>query len=164
LNDELKQSEQYRWWKDSARYTELTFGSIKGKFMKLFDRKIASAEILYQQYLAKRKPRTETTTPLLFEGVDYVLVKYADNYADEFDVDGFRIFTVQEWETWQNRVPMKRIHAGFGTNEACEYRNKKDFLECFTVTSLSAEQAKMMFEVFGLQWKRTRYYHSPLRG
>lgn len=149
LNDEYKQSEHYHWWKKSDRYTELKFGTIKEQFMMRLDQKIVSAKAHYQSYVAKRKPQQEITEPLLFEGIDYLLVKYSDNYADEFDVNGFRIFTVQEWDTWQRQVPNKRIHAGFGTNEACEYRNKKDFLECFTVVPLTTEQAKTMFDLFG---------------
>lgn len=91
----------------------------------------------------------EVHVPLVFEGKEFVMVSYHDNYADEFDVEGFVVFSTDEWEQWKKNVPAKNITANFGTNEYNNYGSKKEFLRCFTVKHITVAEAEVLFKVLG---------------
>lgn len=83
------------------------------------------------------------------------LIKYNDNYADEFDVEGFLILTDEEWE---NQLHISKlvfdtlgsVEIYFGTNEFIEYDSFDEWLNTFKVKDISDELAKEIIEIFGL--------------
>lgn len=60
----------------------------------------------------------------------YLIVKFDGNYADEFDVSAYKIFTEEQWQKFQNYLKdvHETIEVYFGTNENLEYDNGKSFL------------------------------------
>jgi hypothetical protein len=69
----------------------------------------------------------------------HVLVQYEDNYADEFDIEGFMVMTAADWTQHTREAenadwPQEKY---FGTNEYTSYYSAKDYLDCFTVTPLN---------------------------
>jgi hypothetical protein len=84
--------------------------------------------------------------------VDYVLVKFDDNWADEFDLEGFMIWEKEEWE--QHKALALRCknwpqESYFGTNEWTEWQSAKQYLDCFTEVDLSPEEVLTMTKLFG---------------
>ncbi len=85
-----------------------------------------------------------------YEPEAYLLVKFEDNYADEFDVDGFRLLRGQQWiehvkEIVEGKYPCEY---GLGTNEWIEYEHPYDMLETFKVHRLTEEQYAWMEGLF----------------
>lgn len=83
------------------------------------------------------------------------LVIYHTNWADEMDLEGFQIFSAEEWEKFQSDVRALdeqsfRFEVGFGTNESNEYKSSKEFLDEFTVTEISKEDAAKVVKLFEL--------------
>lgn len=91
----------------------------------------------------------EIDLPLVFENQTFLLVTFDDNYADEFDVMGFRIFTTDQWEKWKSAIPEKNSSIYFGTNECTDYSSREEFLETCTVKPITVEYAKVLFDLFG---------------
>ena len=150
-------------------FTLVKFKEIKDSIMLSLSQRIEEAKEREAEHLLLRKEKEEITIPLSFEGKEFLLVKYRDNYADEFDVNGFRIFTFEEWENWKLNLKEEQLHAGFGTNEACEYESKDDLLRCMKVIPISAEVTKSLFEVFGKPYVQSfgwngRYHNKTIRG
>ena len=81
-----------------------------------------------------------------------VLVKFDDNYADEFDVEGFRVMSAQEWNDYVKKIeacknwPQSKY---FGTNEGCEWDCFEDYLSCFKIKPLTPGQARTIKESIG---------------
>lgn len=98
-----------------------------------------------------------------------LLINFNDNYADEFDVNGFRIATEEEWE--QEKESMKAAFAAsqeiqdffydpdipsyrrnyrrtiemyFGTNEALEWDSYDDAISCFSAVKITEEEAESL--------------------
>ena len=73
------------------------------------------------------------------------LVKFYDNWADEMNMEGFAVFTYEEYEQFMRLVfdTAKKIDSGktyelyFGTNEWNEYESGEEFLSCFTTVVLN---------------------------
>lgn len=107
-----------------------------------------------------------------------VLVIFSDNYADEFDLEGFKIFSSKEdWEEYlsfaekyfEKRVNKQKedwikkhgepkyswqpiiegIDFGFGTNEALNYTSFNEFKNCFTVKEISMEEGQTIIKTIG---------------
>lgn len=86
---------------------------------------------------------------------DYVLVKYHADYADEFDVYGFRVLTRSKWaeivedvrNTWDGPT-----ETYFGTNEFVEYEDFDDWFRDFKVTEISEEEFKVFEKFFKGVW------------
>jgi hypothetical protein len=72
----------------------------------------------------------------------YYLVKYEDNYADEFDIQGFRIFTEVELKAFKTLVKTAKYpqEVYFGTNESISYDSFTDYTE---------EEASLLTKLFG---------------
>ena len=81
------------------------------------------------------------------------LVKLADNWADEMDIEGFSIMSTGQFTQWAKTVEevAKKIDEGYsfewyiGTNEWIDWDSGKDFKEAFSCEVISDEEA----EVFG---------------
>jgi hypothetical protein len=65
-----------------------------------------------------------------------VLIKFNDNYADEFDVSGFKVMTYDDWVEIEKDLLKSEYLKGpfetyFGSNEALLFNNAEDFLSRF---------------------------------
>lgn len=88
-----------------------------------------------------------TNVPRVFDGFNFVLVRFEANWADEFDVEGFAVMDSDEFLAWIKRVP-DQYEFGFGTNQSIEFDSVDDFKRCVTVHAIPREQAQFLFEVF----------------
>ncbi len=75
--------------------------------------------------------------------MQHKLVKFEDNYADEFDVEGFKTFTPEEFESWERKLKLVFDHENhveiyFGTNEYCGYCSLLEYQSCLTISSIFA--------------------------
>lgn len=96
-----------------------------------------------------------------------LLVKFSSNYADEFDVDGFKIMSEEDWEkhvraatnAFDNQPEASKrnklfgaskepVELYFGTNEALEFNDLKEYLGAFVVTKLSSTEHKTLEKLF----------------
>lgn len=150
VTDELK-ADLMAWERiaRNTRYSLVKFFRIKNLILPDILKKLEVAKEEERKFLLRRKDKEEVTIPLVFEGNDFLLVSYDDNYADEFNINGFKVFTTEEWEKWKSSLPENSFEHGFGTNECIEYSSKEEFLATCTVKSITVEQAKMLFEIFG---------------
>ncbi len=78
-----------------------------------------------------------------------VLVHYKDNYADEFDIFGFRLMDEDEWSRTKKEITLSDIEEfSFGTNEQIEYDSVERFLERFWSKPINAVEAKIIRKTF----------------
>lgn len=84
----------------------------------------------------------------------WLLVKYSDNWADEMDVEGCRVYRKSEWDIFCKAAKMEFKENGsyvyyVGTNEDIEYRSYEDFMSQFEVKSITKDQLDVI-EKLGL--------------
>lgn len=80
-----------------------------------------------------------------------ILVKFQANWADEMDLEGYRIFTEHEWEEQRAACMAHKgsIEVYFGTNEWNNYDNGEHLLGEYTIKSITDEEADMIDKLFG---------------
>lgn len=91
----------------------------------------------------------------------YKLVKYEDNYADEFDIVGFKIMTEQEYFEWRDMVEKSFLFDEdnqvrdttdrefyFGTNEFVTYQNANQYFDQLEVIDLANHEAAALLSMF----------------
>lgn len=98
-----------------------------------------------------------------------LLIKFHNNYADEFDVDGFFVWPQSKWEEHKTLATKyfekvakaappeenayRRSRGGevevyFGTNEQIIFSGIKDYLDSFKTTELTESEAKVLSKHF----------------
>lgn len=78
-----------------------------------------------------------------------LLVHYEDNWADEMDIEAWRIFSSQEeFDDWFSGVPDEPFSHFIGSNEEINYQGKKDYMKRFTVRMISDEDAEVVKKLF----------------
>lgn len=90
---------------------------------------------------------------------DCYMVRFEENWADEMDVQGFALFTAEEYSEWSEKMFCLRramenggsFEYYFGTNEFNEYEDYIEFEGCFSVKVISAEHAKILRDVLKIQ-------------
>jgi hypothetical protein len=67
----------------------------------------------------------------------FLLIVFKDNWADEFDCEGFSFVKINEWETIKKEAELCDFpqEVCFGTNEYFLYDSAKEFLSKFKVTT-----------------------------
>lgn len=151
LTDELKNSEDISF---NKRYSVIKFFQIKDSIIESIKKELKKSVIKELEYLKKKKSKKEYTLPLSFDGKSFLLVNYKANYADEFDVYGFRVFDTIEWEQWKSNLEDGCEYC-FGTNESIYYHDKQSILNDFKIIQLSVEEVKILYKLFGA--KQTEY-------
>lgn len=132
----------------NSRYTPIKFSIIRDKFMYSLEQKIQDARVEEANYKARYKvPVEELVKFPLIIGNTYVLVSYNDNYADEFDIEGFRVFWFRDWDEFVARLP-EEFTMGIGTNEQIEYDSKETLMKCFSVKKINSDHAAVLAEHF----------------
>ena len=81
------------------------------------------------------------------------LVKYDSNWADEMDIDGFRVFTDKQWEKYQEDFKKHfKEDEGYtyyvGTNGDIEYGDFDEFMYDFKVSEITDEEAAVLEKLF----------------
>lgn len=86
--------------------------------------------------------------------MQFYLVKFSADYADEFDVYGFCIMTEIEYKEFMN--DLKKVdwpsENYFGTNEAIECESYEDYMRSVTVTDISQSEYDTIKRCFGRCW------------
>lgn len=80
------------------------------------------------------------------------LVKLADNWADEMDIEGFSIMSTGDFTQWARTVEevAKRIDEGhrfewyIGTNEWIDWESGAEFKNAFNCEVISDEEAEII--------------------
>lgn len=83
----------------------------------------------------------------------HVLVKYSFDYADEFSVSGFGVYTIEEWSVIKSSIknsieinPDKEYY--FGTNEYLTFSDYESWESGLDVIYISQSEAKVLGELF----------------
>jgi hypothetical protein len=102
-----------------------------------------------------------------------ILVKFNDNWADEMDVSGFKLFdnldawnaAIAEFEAEKEIVDGEDngyFEVYFGSNEYNEYETVEEFLTQFDITEISDAAAEMIETLFPEAKLSDGYGHFPL--
>lgn len=84
----------------------------------------------------------------------YYLMKFDCYYADEFDVQGFSLITLDEYKMYkfvfdnQDKY-IGDFDIGFGSNEEIYFSNLSEYLEHITVRELSTNEYRSIFSQLG---------------
>lgn len=89
--------------------------------------------------------------------MEYVLIKFEKDYADEFDVHGIMILPVERWQKQlelfeKAEYPFTR---GFGTNEELEFNSFKDVQRAFKVQPVTEQEYEVFNKFFGPAFKNS---------
>jgi hypothetical protein len=80
------------------------------------------------------------------------LVKESSDWADEFDIEGFKIIEAESEEKVEEKLIDGRkfpCELYFGTNEAQEYETKEELLNDVEIVEISEEEVKVFEKFFG---------------
>lgn len=95
----------------------------------------------------------------------YYLIKYADDYADEFDISGFVMLTSEEMNEFDaalNRLEKimktRDFTFYFGTNEEMVYEDFNYFLETISVSTFSQKEGVFLLKQFGKRYGTHPYF------
>lgn len=91
---------------------------------------------------------------------ELVLVRFDDNYADEFDMNGFKAMALDDWQKLETEVEksMKdglRVEVFFGSNEEFIYNSYSDWRSTFEITPLTEDEYKFLEKTFNLEFGET---------
>ena len=81
-----------------------------------------------------------------------VLVTFKSNWADEFDVEGFKIFEKEEWEDLveEMHTEVEFPHeCHFGTNEWIDFESPEEYLACCKIQELTYLEATVIEQKIG---------------
>lgn len=82
-----------------------------------------------------------------------LLVKFDSDWADEFSVYGFRIYTVEAWEAAKAKCIAGGSYSySFGTNESWDDEEPKYWLEKYEVKPITDDEEKTLLQLFGKEW------------
>ena len=85
-----------------------------------------------------------------------ILVKFDCNYADEFDMYGYKIMTTEQWEAlkakakafWEEN-PGYEVESYFGTNEAFTWESYAEWLGAYEVQEVSEADLEVLTKILG---------------
>ena len=83
--------------------------------------------------------------------MEYVLIKFEKDYADEFDVHGIMVLPLDEWKKQLELFEKAEypFTKGFGTNEELEFNTFKDVKKAFTVSQINEQEYEVFKKFFG---------------
>lgn len=88
----------------------------------------------------------------------YYLYKFADNWADEMDLEGFIALTEIQKDIALARIKKEFKRGGsigFGTNEDNEYDSLEDVMNCISIKEISQSQYSTIISLFGTSFGET---------
>lgn len=78
-----------------------------------------------------------------------ILVKFSKDWADEFDVKGWKVFdTREQWQQHRDQISKGEFY--FGTNEGWDGSEFAD--SDFDTQQLTDEDAQVLTDIFGYEW------------
>lgn len=82
------------------------------------------------------------------------LLVFEDNYADEFDVYGFALYSEEKYNQWIQLLDMLEFpfESYFGTNEEIAWTDKGDLLSKIKIRDISNEDSLVIKNVFPLYY------------
>lgn len=98
--------------------------------------------------------RTDWRKRGLFKGdnMKNYIVKFDDNYADEFDMEGFRLFKAESEDAIKDSLVDERVtfpcERYFGTNEAMDYDSKEQYFNAISIVEISEEEFNIISKYF----------------
>jgi len=81
-----------------------------------------------------------------------VLIRFNDNYADEFDVEGFFALSEEDWKAYKAKI--KKVIGdnyftfNIGTNEEIEYDGAKEYLSRLKQVKITQEEYDTLLKLF----------------
>jgi hypothetical protein len=94
-----------------------------------------------------------------------LLVKFHNNWADEFNVNGFAVWSKSKWEKHKadvaklfENVERGEITVGVGSNQQLTFDNMKDYLDSFHVVGIYDEEYATLKRLFGEEWRKNIEY------
>lgn len=88
---------------------------------------------------------------------EYVIVKYDDNWADEFDVETTWVVRKDTFELWANLVTEKittEKEIYFGTNEFVTIESGKAVVDACEVEPIPESEARILAKWLGKPWDK----------
>lgn len=88
---------------------------------------------------------------------EYVIVKYDDNWADEFDVETTWVVRKEVFESWANLVTEKittEKEIYFGTNEFVTIESGKAVVDACEVQPIPEDEARVLAKWLGKSWDK----------
>ena len=86
------------------------------------------------------------------------LVRFAGNWADECDCDGFTLLETRdlydEFVAYYQEVKTEIIDVYFGTNEWFDFAHGQQMLFCFNIFELSNTEMNVISKFFGKPYSR----------
>ena len=97
--------------------------------------------------------------------MNYLMLKFEKDWADEFDITGFCVMTEAEWNAkkleldifWQKVEPGMKCFMGFGTNQKVEFSSAKEVLNSIKEVGITKVQHDVIKDLF----RRGSYGHMP---
>ena len=82
------------------------------------------------------------------------LIKFKDNWADEMDLDGFRVCSDEETNKIKDAMDKLEfpLEIYFGTNEAVDYHSKESLMNSFTITRIEHSTASLLISYLGKEY------------
>jgi hypothetical protein len=80
-----------------------------------------------------------------------LLVKFRDNWSDEFIVEGFKLFTGLEWKEFKEKIESESHFPAkgyFGTNDFLEFVDIKDYFEHFEAVDILQHEYETIRKLF----------------
>jgi hypothetical protein len=101
-----------------------------------------------QRRKVAKQQRFEARREAKVNAAKFLLVKWAFDYGDEFDVCGSQVYSQQGWQSehsaLQNaRWPMEKY---FGTNESLTWSSLDDFMGNVTISPISEHEYKVLLK------------------
>ena len=84
----------------------------------------------------------------------YYLMNFESDYADEFNVEGFSLITLDQYKMYQFLVNnqdkyTESFDIGFGSNQELYFENLSEFLDCIAVAEISTNDYRSINAYFG---------------
>jgi hypothetical protein len=81
----------------------------------------------------------------------YTLVTWSTNWADEMDIEGFKIFKKEDWDKYKAHVALIKhpFDICIGTNEEIDYLNGKQLLSDLTIQHITEAEFDVINKLFG---------------
>lgn len=77
------------------------------------------------------------------------LVRWEDNWADEMDLEGWKVMDQAELDAWKSRLEkIGYCTLSFGTNEENEYESGREILNCCTIKTITDTDAEVLQRLF----------------
>ena len=84
----------------------------------------------------------------------FILAKFKSDWADEFDVHGFKVMTEEQYKVWLKELNAVRWpqEMYFGTNEAFEFNSLDEYQECIEIQLIDENEYIALKKLFDTKY------------